>query len=392
MRLEVAARHQEPLFVVPLNSAPPPPEFTTPTRGAGDEHPIMEREGGNVAMPDMAVPPPPPSGGARDKQPAALPAPPAENEVVTGPAPEALTPTRRPLAKAASAPRPLEAGAASSSAPDAEATSAAPADWVRGGGTGALNKAILDVQAKLRAEADALKHCNKAFLDSRAAIRDYHNLHATSFNSNVRELDQRTADLSEKANAILQQQLGEANTALRAKEAECSKLAEERDRLATQLAEQAELLQKVQKEAEVKESNLLAEFDTERSAWADKETLLTAGFGSIEDMVDDFFPGHSGAANQAIEAYREERRAEGAQIEAQEELVAVERDLVKRAAAIAEYTSTSIFIPELAENGAEAPPEWILLGVSEWIPTVVDVSLAILDLAEEEKLTRIEDK
>ena len=44
--------------------------------------------------------------------------------------------------------------------------------------------------------------------------------------------------------------------------------------------------------------------------------------------------------------------------EAQEELVAVERDLVKRAAAIAEYTNTNIFIPELAENGAEAPPEW----------------------------------
>ena len=53
-----------------------------------------------------------------------------------------------------------------------------------------------------------------------------------------------------------------------------------------QLAEKAELLQKAQKEAEVKEDNLLADFETERSAWADKEALLTAGFGSIEDMVD----------------------------------------------------------------------------------------------------------
>ena len=69
-----------------------------------------------------------------------------------------------------------------------------------------------------------------------------------------------------EANAVLQQLLGEANTALRAKEAECSKLVEERDRQATQLAEQAELLQKAQKEAEVKESNLLADFETERSA------------------------------------------------------------------------------------------------------------------------------
>ena len=32
----------------------------------------------------------------------------------------------------------------------------------------------------------------------------------------------------------------------------------------------------------------------------------------------------------------------------------VEDDLVKRAAAITEYTNTSVFIPERAENGAEA--------------------------------------
>ena len=35
----------------------------------------------------------------------------------------------------------------------------------------------------------------------------------------------------------------------------------------------------------MKESNLLAEFETERSAWADKETQLTVGFGKIEDIV-----------------------------------------------------------------------------------------------------------
>src|SRR4051812_16796533 len=44
--------------------------------------------------------------------------------------------------------------------------------------------------------------------------------------------------LSSEANDILQQQLGEANTTLRAKEVECSKLVAERDLLATQLAEQ----------------------------------------------------------------------------------------------------------------------------------------------------------
>nr|XP_020182520.1 uncharacterized protein LOC109768189 [Aegilops tauschii subsp. strangulata] len=377
-----------------------------------------------------------------------------------GVTPEVRTPSRRRFAKAASAPCPLEAGAASSSILDAEVTSVAPADWVRGGGTGPLNQAILDVQGKLRAEADALKQCNQAFLESRAAVRDYHNLHAAAFNSKVQELNQRTVDLSEsrKANAALQQQLGEANTALHAQEVECNKLAQERDRLTTQLAEQAELLKKAQQEAEAKESNLLAEFETERSAGTDKEALLTAGFGEIEDMVDDFFPGHSGAANQAIEADREGRRTEGAviaadaprtlseqllsiqahlrpshrmlhrlqrvgaqaiaalwpympaphtpsrtadwlevaadrleawkgssarararralefvnawypglnlaqlatlRLEAQEQLVAVERDLVQQAAAIAEYTNTSVFVPELAENGIEAPQEW----------------------------------
>ena len=88
----------------------------------------------------------------------------------------------------------------------------------------------------------------------------------------------------------MQQQLGEANTALRAKEEECSKLAEERDRLVAQLAEQAELLKKAQKEAEDKETSLLAELATERSAWTDKEAMLTSDFHEIEDIVDGEFP------------------------------------------------------------------------------------------------------
>nr|XP_045086379.1 glucosidase 2 subunit beta-like [Aegilops tauschii subsp. strangulata] len=173
-------------------------------------------------------------------------------------------------------------------------------------------------------------------------LQDYHNLCATAFNSKVQELDQCIVDLSEsrKANATLQQRLGEANTALCAKEADCNKLAEERDRLVTQLAEQAELLKKAQKDAEDKETGLLAEFAAERSAWTDKEAMLTASLAEVEDMVDDFFPGHSGAANQAIEADREGRRAEGEQIAADAP------------------PHFCIFVPELAENGAEAPPEW----------------------------------
>ena len=38
--------------------------------------------------------------------------------------------------------------------------------------------------------------------------------------------------------------------------------------------------------------------------------------------------------------------------------MAVEGELVKRAAAIAEYTDTAIFVPERAEDGGEASPEW----------------------------------
>ena len=131
----------------------------------------MEREGGDVAMSDVIVPPPPPTSGTQDEQPAAPPVPPAGDVVMTDLTPEVCTPVRCRLAKAGSAPRPLEASAASSSVPDIEATSSAPAGWVHGGGTGALAQASLDVQAKLRAEAEALKRCNKAFLESRAAIR-----------------------------------------------------------------------------------------------------------------------------------------------------------------------------------------------------------------------------
>ena len=44
--------------------------------------------------------------------------------------------------------------------------------------------------------------------------------------------------------------------------------------------------------------------------------------------------------------------------EAQPELAAAEDALVKRAMAIAEYTDTSIFVPERSEDGEEVPPEW----------------------------------
>ena len=80
--------------------------------------------------------------------------------------------------------------------------------------------------------------------------------------------------------------MGEAKTALRGKEAECSKLTEERDHLVAQLAEQAETLKAAQLKAEMAETSLLPEFKLERSAWADKEAQVTDCFSSIEDLVD----------------------------------------------------------------------------------------------------------
>jgi len=172
---EEAARRQAALLVTLLNSAPPP-EFTGQTRGAGGENLVEEREGGEPSTPGANVlpPPPPPSEGVQGKQPADPPVPPTEDEAVARLLLQVGSPTRRRLEKATSAPRPLEVGTASSAAPDAEATSAAPVGWVLGGGTGPLNRALLDVQAKLRAEGDALQSCTKAFLAflaSRAAVR-----------------------------------------------------------------------------------------------------------------------------------------------------------------------------------------------------------------------------
>ena len=74
-----------------------------------------------------------------------------------------------------------------------------------------------------------------------------------------------------------QQQLGEAQTALRAKEEECRKAAEERDRLADQADQHKAALQA----AKDGEANLLAEFETERSSWAEKEKALSDGYGDI---------------------------------------------------------------------------------------------------------------
>ena len=128
------------LFIIPLSSTPPPPEFTGQTGEAGAENPVVEKEGSDSSTPDMVVPPPPPpSGSAQGEQPADPPVPPTEDEAVARLLLQVGSPTRRRLEKATSVPRPLETGTAISAIPDAEARSAAPIGWVQGGGTGPLN-------------------------------------------------------------------------------------------------------------------------------------------------------------------------------------------------------------------------------------------------------------
>ena len=58
----------------------------------------------------------------------------------------------------------------------------------------------------------------------------------------------------------------------------------------------------------------------------------------------------------------------------------MEDDLVRRAASIAEYTDTSVFIPERDENGEEAPPEWF--GLS---PDDGNDSAEVIDSSGEEE-------
>nr|XP_020172928.1 uncharacterized abhydrolase domain-containing protein DDB_G0269086-like [Aegilops tauschii subsp. strangulata] len=128
--------------------------------------------------------------------------------------------------------------------------------------------------------------------------------HAEKVASTPRPQEARAAS----ANATLRQQLGEAQTALCAKEAECSKVAEERDRLVKELADQADRHKAALQAAKDNETGLLAEFETKRSNWGEEKKALTDGYSNIEDMIDEFFPGYAAAAGRAIETRRDERR------------------------------------------------------------------------------------
>ena len=72
--------------------------------------------------------------------------------------------------------------------------------------------------------------------------------------------------ISAEANADLREQLGGAQTALRAKEAECNALAQERDRLVKKLADQEESHKAALKAVQDSEAALQAEYETEAAS------------------------------------------------------------------------------------------------------------------------------
>ena len=98
------------------------------------------------------------------------------------------------------------------------------------------------------------------------------------------------------ANASLRAQLGESQTALRAKEAEFNALAQERDRLVKKLADQEQGHKVALKAAQDREATLQAEFETEAAGWVEARQSLINGYGQIEDLVDGRRPSSSSLA------------------------------------------------------------------------------------------------
>ena len=87
-----------------------------------------------------------------------------------------------------------------------------------------------------------------------------------------------------RANAYLWDQLSQS--ALRAKEAECAALAQERNRLAKKLADQEESHKVALTVAQDSEAGLKAEYETEAANWAEARQALSQGYCRVEDLID----------------------------------------------------------------------------------------------------------
>nr|XP_020196215.1 translation initiation factor IF-2-like [Aegilops tauschii subsp. strangulata] len=201
-----------------------------------------------------------------------------------------------------------EAEAADAARAKADATAKAQADVAAKEQAAAAAKAREEKASRDRApKAIGLQHAEPPVLE------DYHNLRTSAYNSEFQELTKRTTDLNQslKATADLWQCLGEVESELPTKEQERSQAAQERDRLAKQVADQAERHKAEVQRLKDGETLLRAEFETQRSDWAEREKFLSDGYNEIEDMIDKFLPSQSIAVSQAIEAWREVRRRAG---------------------------------------------------------------------------------
>ena len=92
-RTAEALRGQPPQLVIPLRSAAPD-ILVPPLEEIGHDPPAMEREGGDVVVPEGEVVPPPSAGTGQDGQPEAPPEQPAGGEPTVRADLVVLSPTR----------------------------------------------------------------------------------------------------------------------------------------------------------------------------------------------------------------------------------------------------------------------------------------------------------
>jgi hypothetical protein len=169
---EDPARSVVPESTDPQQSGPPTVEDLVPTGAGGADQTAPEREGTDPVVPGAEVARRAPDAGERGGGHPEGPEGPlagaglAMSRVLTTRASMRLRPSR-----AASAPRPAEAGAAGSSGADTEATSSAPPGWAPGAGPAALNLAVQDVLDKFSAHGATLLKARSEMVAMQTSVR-----------------------------------------------------------------------------------------------------------------------------------------------------------------------------------------------------------------------------
>nr|XP_040258379.1 cilia- and flagella-associated protein 91-like [Aegilops tauschii subsp. strangulata] len=284
---EEASCNRAPESTSLQRTEPSVPEGQAPTGGAGVDQSALERGGGGPVVLAAEVPRRTPTAHAPGSRPEALPVPPSGSELVVGPTPTVRVPPLQRLARVISAPRPMESGPLAHRRPT-------PRPPVPPHRIGRLGAAWVPEYGRA-GRSGPVQHprCHPptiyaGVLGNAGGHRDYHNLRMAAYNSQNQELAKRTTDLNQsgKAAAELRKRLGEFESALHTKQQERSQAAQECDRLAKELADQAERHKAELQKLKESEGLLEAEFETQLSNWAEKEKFLSDDYGEIEDMID----------------------------------------------------------------------------------------------------------